>query len=88
MFKSLVIIVITGGVSFILTDIESESAFRSVVSPLVAVLSAMALAVWLVLLFHKDGIDRRTTGRGADGGGAPVAPDDFGGFGGGSDSSG
>lgn len=87
MFKAFLTIVATGVLSFVFTDIHSESAFFSVVLPLAVLFSAMALAVWFVLLFHKHGINQYAGGRAIDDG-APVAPDDFGGIGGDGDGSG
>jgi hypothetical protein len=74
--KSLIIIVTTGAVSFAFTDVKSDSAFLSLMLPVVVLLSAIALAIWVVLLVHRSGIDQHVDGRNGDIH-APIAPDDF-----------
>ena len=57
MFKTLVLIVGVGAVSYALTDIENESIFLSVALPIVVLMSLISFAIWMVLFVHKMGID-------------------------------
>jgi len=84
MFKAPAGIIVVGALAFVLTDIDSQSVFSSVLLPLLVFFSIVSFAVWLVLFIHKTGLGK--------GGGiqkvensAPIAPDDIGGFGDGGD---
>lgn len=60
MFKALIVIVVSGAASFYFTDLGSEAAFYAIVLPIIDALILMALALWLVLFFHQQGIDEKT----------------------------
>ena len=64
--RAFIIIVAFISFSFAYVDLQSESAFASVVLPLFVVLGFIALAVWCVGLMYKRGVNQR--GR-HDGGG-------------------
>jgi uncharacterized membrane protein len=75
MFALLAILLVVG-ISIHFTDLESGSAFYSAFLPIVAVFSLIALSLWIVLYFHRKGINQLTDTRGVGG---------FSGFFGGSD---
>lgn len=58
MIKALAIILLIGSLSIYYSNLDSESAFASILLPLTSVLSLIALALWAVCLFHKKGIDQ------------------------------
>jgi hypothetical protein len=58
--KSLLVILLVGGASVYNSDFASESVFASVLLPVVSVLSLIALALWVVILFHNKGIQQKT----------------------------
>ncbi|MCP4877742.1 MAG: hypothetical protein GY896_19985 [Gammaproteobacteria bacterium] len=60
MIKVLALILVIGGTSIYYTDMESESALASVLLPILVVISLIALALWLVTLFHNRGIVQTT----------------------------
>ncbi len=60
MFKTLIAIVLTGTLSFYFTDLRSEAALYAIVLPIVDALALIALAVWVVIFFHQQGIDEKT----------------------------
>lgn len=60
MIKTLVLILAISGASIYYTDLESESGIISILLPLVFVISLIALALWLVTLFHKRGMTQTT----------------------------
>ncbi|MES9831725.1 MAG: hypothetical protein ABW157_02225 [Candidatus Thiodiazotropha sp. LLP2] len=66
MIKSLIIIFVVGSISFYYTNIESSSAFVSVVLPIVDFFAMVALGLWFITLFHKIGINQ--TSNSSDGG--------------------
>ncbi len=66
MIKSLLLIVASAGVSLHYSDLESESAFYSVLLPVVAVISLISLTLWCVLLFHRRGINQKAPRRMGD----------------------
>lgn len=66
MIRALLVILALAGVSFYYTDIGGDSVLASVLLPIVLVLSLIALALWLVLLFHRRGISQYSS---RDGGG-------------------
>jgi len=74
MIISFFIIIAVAASSFYFTDLDSSAGFFSMFLPLVFVASLIALALWLVALFHVRGINQRAR-PGATGG-------DWGGFGG------
>lgn len=76
MMKYLFILIFTGTISFIFTDMESSSSFYSVVLPVVNVIILILMAAWFAVLLHKLGKKQCNTSHGSDVGG-------FGGFGGG-----
>ena len=69
MIRSLLIIVLIGGTSFVYTDIDSSSVFYSGVLPLLVLLALVAAALWFVLLFHRLGVTQTTHSRGGEPGG-------------------
>lgn len=71
--KSLFIILAGLVISWIYTDLSSESTLTSIVAPLGVLIFLISLAVWLVLFFHNRGVDQTTPYDGDSGG--------FGGFG-------
>jgi len=60
MFKSILIIITIGAVSFLYTDIESSSTIYSAILPLVDFVDLFALAIWFVVLFNRHGISHTT----------------------------
>ena len=60
MIKSIILICIIGVTSFIYTDLESSNAFFSMFLPFVDFISLVALALWFVALFYKNGITQTT----------------------------
>jgi len=66
MIRSLTPILLLAAASIYYTDLGAESAFRSLLLPLIALI---ALALWRVNFFHRRGI-RQTIDRGAGPGGA------------------
>jgi hypothetical protein len=69
MLRSLIVMLVLGGLSFYHTDLGSESVWRSLVLPLLDFFFLVALAVWLVLFFHRRGIDQNASrGDGGAGG--------------------
>ena len=76
MIKSLFIIIALGVPSFIYTDIQSSSAFYSIMLPLIVFSTLVSLAFWFVTLFHKLGVNQTTSSSSGDSSG-------FGGFDGG-----
>ncbi len=64
MIKSLAIITLTATVSIYNADLGSEAAFFSIFLPIVSVISLIALVIWVVALFHKEGISQTTNLRG------------------------
>jgi hypothetical protein len=60
MFRGLLVILLVGGLSFHYAELGSASALRSVILPIAVLLSLIALALWLVLFFHRYGINQRT----------------------------
>ncbi|MEO0424020.1 MAG: hypothetical protein AAF184_16905 [Pseudomonadota bacterium] len=56
MTRILVAILAVGAVSMAFTDLHSESVWRAGWLPVLDVLCLMALAVWLVVRFHIDGV--------------------------------
>lgn len=69
MIKSLITIISIGIASFTYTNIESNSVFLSIALPISFFISLVALAVWFVMLFHKNDIPQITDSRGSDPGG-------------------
>jgi len=67
MIKSLILICSAAVSSFIYTDIKGENLFFSLFLPLIFIISLIALAIWFVVLFHKNGIDQ--AGSSGDSGG-------------------
>ena len=67
MIKSLFIILTLGGVSIYYSDLDSDSLLSSTLLPLTVVASLVALTLWLVVLFHRRGIDQSAS-PGGDGG--------------------
>ena len=67
--KILILILIGLVVSFIYTDLKSDSALTNIVAPLGILVFLISLAIWLVMLFHKKGIDQNTSPGGIDSGG-------------------
>ena len=55
LIKFLVLILIVGATSIRYSDFEHESAVFSLLLPLVALLSLIALALWVVAWFHRRG---------------------------------
>ena len=53
MWWTLPLILLTGWLSLRYSDIEHESALNAVVLPLLCLLSAIALAVWLVVYLYR-----------------------------------
>ena len=58
MIKSLFVILTAGGLSIYYSDLDSESSFSSILLPIIAVISLIALALWLVTFFHNRGINQ------------------------------
>ncbi len=56
--KSILLIIIIGTTSFIYTDIESENILFSVLLPLIDFISLVAVAIWFVIFFHRQGISQ------------------------------
>lgn len=81
MLRAFIIIVITAGASYAFTDLDSSSTFLSVVLPVLLLVSVILFALWTALFMCKIGIDRDECMQKAQND-APIAPDDFGGFGG------
>lgn len=76
MIKSVPVIVLIGATSFICTDIQSPSVFCSVVLRAIDFLALVALGLWFVLLFYRQGVKQTAggfggfdAGGGNDGGG-------------------
>jgi len=67
MIKALAIILIVGALSIYNADLESGSVFFSILLPIVAVVSLIALALWIVTHFHKKGINQTTNTSGGSG---------------------
>lgn len=65
---ALFIIIIVAGTSLHFTELGSDSAFYSVLLPIICFFSLIALTLWLVLFFHRKGINQRTHRRGPFGG--------------------
>jgi hypothetical protein len=82
MFKALFFIVATAAAAYTFTDLESDSAFLSIVLPVVFVLSLIAFALWVALFINRNGLDKQEGIQKVENN-APVSPDDMGGFGGG-----
>ena len=78
MFKSLLLIMAAGAVSIHYSDLESDAVLVSMLLPLLAVVSFIALALWLVILFHRRGISQ-TASPGGDSGSDFVCGGDGGG---------
>jgi hypothetical protein len=76
MIKSLFIIIVSGVISFIFTDIQSSSLLQSAILPFIVFIALVAFAVWLVALSHSFDINQTAGNSGADAGG-------FGGYDGG-----
>ena len=66
MIKSLFIIIVTGVISFIYTDIQSSSVLYADILPLIVFIALVAFAVWFVVLFHNCGGNQIDGTRGAD----------------------
>ena len=66
MIRGLIFILLIGGISFFFTDLESESALRSVVLPLIDFLALVALMWWFVALFNKLGVKQTSDIGGGD----------------------
>ena len=66
MVKSLIAILSAAGASLHYSNLESQSAFYSVLLPLVAAVSLIALTLWCVLKFHQRGISQRAQRRVGD----------------------
>jgi len=66
MIKSIIIICTIGATSFIYTDIESSNVLFSMVLPFVNFLLLISVAIWFVMLFHKNGVNQTTNSRGGD----------------------
>ena len=66
MIKSLFIIIVTGVIAFIFTDIQSSSVLHSAIFPFIFFIALVALAVWFVTLFHHFEINQTAGIRGAD----------------------
>jgi len=62
MLKSLFLIILIGGFSFLYTDIESSSLLFSLFLPIVDFLVLIALGFWFVALFHKTGVNQSSSG--------------------------
>ena len=58
MIRSLLAILLVGGLSIYHADFDSESALYSVLLPLLALLSLIALALWIVTLLHRKGVQQ------------------------------
>lgn len=67
MIKSFIFIVIMGASALKFTDMQSDSAFFSVLLPFTVFFSALALAFWFVILFQKKGIKQNVSGKGGGG---------------------
>ena len=60
MIRALIAILLVGGLSVHYSDFSHESALFSVLLPLLALVSLIALALWLVAWFHRKGIRQKT----------------------------
>lgn len=58
MIKALLSIIFVGGFSLRFVDLSNDSAFFSMFLPFLVFMSALALALWFVTLFHKRGISQ------------------------------
>jgi hypothetical protein len=67
MIKSLLTIIVVGGISFYYTDIESPSLLLSIFLPIINFLALLTLGFWFVTLFHKIGINQTSSSGGGDG---------------------
>ncbi len=67
MIKTLAVILFTGTASIYNADLDSESAFFSILLPITSVISLIALALWIVAHFHKKGISQTTSHGGGSG---------------------
>ena len=47
--------------SFYFTDLSSGSALESILAPLLVIAFLISLMLWLVLMFHRNGINQNTT---------------------------
>ena len=56
MIKSLLLILLSAALSIHYSDFESESAFNSILLPLLALLSLISLALWIVTLLYRKGV--------------------------------
>ena len=65
MIKSLFLIIVTGAIAFIFTDIQSSSVIHSAILSFIVFIALVALAVWFVTLFHKFDINQTGATRGA-----------------------
>ena len=68
MIKSIILICIIGVASFMYTDLESSNTFFSMFLPFVDFISLVALALWFVALFYKNGITQTTESQNGDSG--------------------
>ena len=66
MIRSLIVILLICATSLHYSDLDGNSALDSILLPLVAVAGLIALALWLVALLHRRGINQKT-GRGGGG---------------------
>jgi len=82
MFKALFYIVATAGMAYAFTDLKSDSAFLSIILPIVFALSFIAFALWVALFINKTGLDKQDGIQKVENN-APVSPNDLGGSGGG-----
>ena len=74
--KNILLITIIGTTSFIYTDIESQNILFSVILPLLVFLSLVAIAIWFVMFFHRQGISQTFDSTGGDSGGFDGGGDD------------
>lgn len=81
MFRALIVIILTGGTSLALTDLDSRSLFPSVVMPTVVLVSLISFAIWLVFFLNRTGLDK-SGGISETQDHSPISPDDPGGLGG------
>ena len=80
MIKGLILILLVGLPALHFTELGSDSAFRSVVLPVICLFSVIALALWFVTLFHRLNVAQ--TSNSSNGGGVGgVGGGDFGGGG-------
>ena len=69
MIKSILLIFTIGVTSFLHTDLNDPNIFFSLFLPVVNFLSLIALAIWFVILFHKNGVNQTSSSSGDSGGG-------------------